>query len=686
MKKTFLLILFLFFINFIHAQNWIKSQSKEDVIKQYIEFLSANLESEDLDINDILDDLEFYYEHPLSINTASYEELRKLIFLNDFQIANILTHRAMYGPFLSIYELQVLEGFDIQSLQWITPFITVQEKFTINDSFFKSALNNSSHEFFLQSNRTLELSNGYLPKEDGTTAYLGSPYRVTSRYRFKSNNFRAVFNAEKDPGEQLFTGTQKRGFDFYSGHIYYENKTFLRKLILGDYHMEFGQGLSFWTSRAFSKTQDIFMVKKNPRGISPYNSLMESNFLRGGAIEIGNEKFQTTFFYSDRLLDGSIQQADSIEDESDLIFTSINISGYHRTLNELVKKNSISEQILGISPTIRIQKFKISGIAVQRLRNATFDRSIKLYNQFFPDTSKNSLQMGLSYDYLLKNILIFGEVSKNITGAPAFLNGLIASLGKTTSISLVHRNYPRDFNFIYNNAFRESYASNEKGLYIGINHQFNRKWKLDIYADRFQFSWLTYYISSPSFGTDYFAQLNYIPKKRSLVYIRVRAEQKNRDNKEYTITKVSPYNRYFIRFHYETELTKQLSLESRIEWNKTLIQNNTEFGYLIYQDVSYRIRYFKIIGRIALFDTDSYNSRIYAFENNLKYQFFIPAFYDKGYRWYLLSEYNTKFGIKFQSKVSQTFFSNRANIGSGNDLIEGNKRTDVSVAVILSFK
>ena len=45
--------------------------------------------------------------------------------------------------------------------------------------------------------------------------------------------------------------------------------------------------------------------------------------------------------------------------------------------------------------------------------------------------------------------------------------------------------------------------------------------------------------------------------------------------------------------------------------------------------------------RIALIDTDDFESRIYAFENDLLYRFRIPAYYGQGYRSYLNLRYRT---------------------------------------------
>ena len=58
-----------------------------------------------------------------------------------------------------------------------------------------------------------------------------------------------------------------------------------------------------------------------------------------------------------------------------------------------------------------------------------------------------------------------------------------------------------------------------------------------------------------------------------------------------------------------------------VNYNKE--ENPFETGYLIYQDVVYKPKSspFSFSFRYGLFDTDSYNSRIYAYENDILYVF-----------------------------------------------------------------
>lgn len=112
-------------------------------------------------------------------------------------------------------------------------------------------------------------------------------------------------------------------------------------------------------------------------------------------------------------------------------------------------------------------------------------------------------------------------------------------------------------------------------------------------------------------------------------------------------------------------------------------QNNTQneifHGYLVYQDVCYtpvnKPISFRL--RFAIFDTDNYDSRIYAYENDVLYAFSVPALYSKGSRYYFLLKYRIINNIDIWFRIAQTFYSNKNTIGSGLDEIKGNTKTDV---------
>ena len=79
------------------------------------------------------------------------------------------------------------------------------------------------------------------------------------------------------------------------------------------------------------------------------------------------------------------------------------------------------------------------------------------------------------------------------------------------------------------------------------------------------------------------------------------------------------------------------------------------------------------------FHTDDYDSRIYASEKGLVYTFYTPSFYGSGFRYsaHIRCDLNKTF--MFLVKFGQTAYRDRETIGSGNDLIEGNTKTDLQM-------
>ena len=89
--------------------------------------------------------------------------------------------------------------------------------------------------------------------------------------------------------------------------------------------------------------------------------------------------------------------------------------------------------------------------------------------------------------------------------------------------------------------------------------------------------------------------------------------------------------------------------------------------------------------RLQYFETDDYNSRLYAYENDVLYSFSIPVFYEKGYRYYLNVNYDLTKKLTAWARIAQTINPDRSIIGSGLDEIKGNRKTEVKLQVMYRF-
>jgi len=94
---------------------WIMAQitpsDPQSIISDILEDITASSES-DVDIDALAEDLLFFLDNPINLNLATYEELSRLIFLSDFQIQSILDYVKTNGQMLTVYELQLVYGFD----------------------------------------------------------------------------------------------------------------------------------------------------------------------------------------------------------------------------------------------------------------------------------------------------------------------------------------------------------------------------------------------------------------------------------------------------------------------------------------------------------------------------------------------------------------------------------------------
>ncbi len=665
----------------------------EDELQQRIESLLEDRE-EVPDISQLMEELEVLKLQPLNLNTASAEELRRIFFLNDFQISNLIRHREVYGDLISLLELQTIEGFDMQTIRLLMSFVVVEEKVERRQITFSDVLDRGKSQFFLRYQNLFEQPVGYAPldaaalDENPNARYLGSPFRLYSRYRFTYyNNISVGITAEKDPGEEFFRGTQKNGFDYYSAHLLLREVGRVKSLALGDYQVQFGQGVTLWSGLAFGKSSDAVNLKKNGLGLRQYTSVDENNFLRGGgaSIEFGNITF--TGFYSSKYRDANVLDMDTVLQEA-ITITSLQQTGLHRTPSELADKNSVRETYYGGNISYRKNNFQwgITGYAMEL--GADLQRNLSFYNQFDFNARQNQV-LGTDYSWLFRNFNFFGEMARSQNGGYALLNGLMISLDPRFSMSILHRKFSKDYHSLLSASFSENTrVINESGLYLGATAKFSRAFSIQGYVDHFSFPWMKFRTYAPSRGFDYLLQVNYRPERDIEMYLRYRIKNKPLNSPdEGVIRSLDDVKRQNIRFHISYPVSESFTFKNRVEFIDFEHGSKKQQGFLIYQDIAYKnfSSPWAITARYALFDTDGFDSRIYAYENDVLYAFSFPFYADKGGRAYLVARYRLNRNVDLQARIARIFYSNRQQIGTGKDMTEGNARTELKAQLRIRF-
>ncbi len=115
---------------FILSSFLVYSQEYEPIIQQRIEYWLERNDRTTTDLTSITDIWDFYISNPLDLNQATKEQLLSLELLNEIQINELLKHIKDHDKLITIYELQTLSSWDMQSIERILPFVTVDEKVT----------------------------------------------------------------------------------------------------------------------------------------------------------------------------------------------------------------------------------------------------------------------------------------------------------------------------------------------------------------------------------------------------------------------------------------------------------------------------------------------------------------------------------------------------------------------------
>jgi hypothetical protein len=663
-------------------------EPEEKIIPQILERLIEQAESTQ-DHTDLQEQMEHMMRTKLNLNTAGRAEFEQLPFLGDREIRAILDHRTRYGAFLSIYELQTIDALDDRTLYYLSYFVkTTGDLLDDRTPLLKRILTGRNELIALHENDFQQRA-GYDPSlpEQGKSHYTGSPYRYVLRYRFNySTNLSFGYTGEKDMGEQFFRGAQRYGFDFNGAHFFVRNLGSWKAVAIGDYQANFGQGLTFGSGMSVGKSAYVLNIRRHYQVLRPYRSLNESAFLRGAAAtySFGN-RISVTAFASYNTLSTNFRSSDAVPDEEGA-FSSVSLSGLHRTPNEIAGRHNVGQAIFGGHMDYRNDRCRLGFTTVTGQYAITAESGGKPY-QHYDFSGKHLTGAGFDYNVYAGNASFFGELSHSSNGGYAGISGVSASLHQSLDVIMLYRYYGVNYAAVMHNPFKEyGDGRNEEGIYNGISVKLHRKWQLNVYADIFRSRWLRYLTDAPSGGSDHLAELQYNPDRSTQLYVRYRYEgkYKNQPVASTPVNYTALVEKQVCRLHMQYPVTERITGRSRLElarYHDAI--SGVSRGTLVFQDLSYAtpFRTFSLAGRIALFSVDDYTSRIYAAEQDVLYQYAVPLYQHSGIRYYAVSHIRISNRVDAWIKYSRTTYSNITVIGSGLERISGNTVSDLRVQV-----
>ncbi|MDX2247802.1 MAG: helix-hairpin-helix domain-containing protein [Bacteroidia bacterium] len=660
---------------------------------------------EEMDFSWFTDILEEFARKKLDINTASREQLLLLPGMNELIINRLHDYIETFGSFVSLYELQAVPGLSIEEIRPWLPFIVVRKIGEKDISpgtehasgpGFREAFQNLEYELTQRTGFLLEKQKGFSRGDTSeTTSYRGSPARLYTRFRARyGRNVSFTLTGEKDPGEKWEWKPSHRvyGYDFVSGHLAISGYGNLKNLVVGDYNLSFGQGLVLSRGVGFGKGATVInSVKMTGKGVQPYSSVNENQFMRGVAATFAWKKLYFTAFFSRLNLDATVQQTDTLTADN-LLISGIRLGGLHRTNAEMDARKSLKETISGSRFEYQARKLRMGLTAYFQQFDGQISKPFNSYNQFDFRGDHNTLY-AVDFDRVVRNFNFFGEIARSSSGGMGGVMGFMSSLAPSVDLSVVVRHFDRDFHSDKGYVFAErpTALQNETGVYMGFQITPRNRWTLNIYFDQFYFIWNRYQADYPSRGWEFLSQIEYKPSRNTWVYLRFRTDNKEANASEYPsgqqVRFLVPVSKTQLRLHFQTRINRDITYRTRMEmvWYSEAT-TPAKAGLMLYQDISWKLGYkWKLTGRYALFDTPDYDTRVYAYENDVLGFSSIPPYYQTGSRYYVIVGWKPHPKLDLWVRVAQTRLWKTDGIGTGLDEILGPSKTEVKFQLRLRF-
>ncbi len=615
-----------------------------------------------------------FYNNPIAINSCTSSDLMVLELLSNTQVQDLIDYRTEHGVFNNKYDLLSVASLSVEDIKRILPFLSLDKPISLS-TILKKTLSTSNNYVLASGSRTLELSDGFLSNK-----FYGDPYQYNLRLKFVNPGHTSLgITLQKDAGELLVRNdTLYKGPDFYSFHYYIQNQGRIKQLALGDYKLQFGQGLLLGAGFLVGKNASSITSIQTTLKVQPYTSLTEFRFFRGiGATINLAPRLELSLFYSNKRKDASTSNVE-------LNITSLRTNGLHRTTSEIVAQNSIREEVAGTALTYSSKSVELGIIGLYNKFDIPFNPKPTLAN-LYKFRGQENFNISAFGRYHYKNITVYGEFAHTLYNGSAINAGVIASLSKAIDFSFQYRYLDPNFYSFYGVSFAESTAlANERGAYWGLNIKITPSFSVMGYYDMYKFPWIKSTIPQPSTGNDGLFRLTYKLRKTALFYTQIQSEQKDRSITSVVVKEASPHRlvKYILNLDYNLE--SNITFRSRLQWTKSYFTQN-EVGLLIYQDVNVKLKKATVSGRYAIFDTDGFLSRQYMFEKGVLYSFNTPQFNGKGIRYYFIVKHSPFKGLALRAKWNQTIYYDRTSVGNGLSKINGNKISQITLQLKYDF-
>jgi hypothetical protein len=640
MRKFKFELLILFLIN-LSIASLAQDDHLSESIKSILEELADN-ETDPEAGTEYTERLHELSEKPVNLNSADESELSRLFFLTDFQIKSIADYVHSSGKIFTVYEIMNIPGFNRDIAEMIIPFIKLDAR--------GRQISDTTH---LMSSI---LVNFLAKHPESEPSAVGPPWKGLIRYRLNAGKITAGLTSEKDYGEKLFSGRPSLP-DFISANIAFEGNGVLRRIIVGDFSGRFGLGTNINTGLSTGLSLTAAGYLSGGDEIRPFTSSDENNFFRGIAFSLKIKKLGITGFLSGNKIDATV---DTSAGNNKPAIETFYRSGLHNSITSLSKKDAVTEDAAGISANCDLNNLKLGII----LSGNKFSIPVKKHNDD-PETlydfeGNRNWVLSSWYKMVVGKVILFGEVSSDYRFRFAWIQGASFRPADRLTINLLYRSYEPGFTSFHGKGpFSSSSGDNLRGIFGNFTFETAKYLFLSGGYDLRWYPWLRYRCSAPSVARSSEVRLRYQPAGKFSAEMTYDYRVSVYDDPETTgIKKQLEFKSYSVKGTLKFSPLENLIFTSRFDYKTA--GPVASHGVVLLQDISLRFRKIPVTLwlRHAVFNTDDWNSRIYAYENDLPGTFNIPALSGKGSRSCIMiawkknnwGELRIKYGVLSQIK------------------------------------
>ncbi len=596
------------------------------------------------EISDIQDELEYLHQHPVNISSATLDDLGSIPLLSSAAAEKILALRDSSAHF-SAADLSAISEIEPSALEIILPCLSFENENTdagINRDEGGSIADVSWFSDAVILSRSRVVNDIQQRKGFADGKYLGSPFKKYQRIEINTSRISGRIVFEQDAGERLNDGFSSFSLGLHINDI-------VKRIIVGNYSVKSGEGLGLSSFGSTSKLQGIFSGSHRT-SIVPYASTDEVHYFHGVAATLDFFPAVVNLMYSNKSVAATI--------DSSGVVSNFYTAGLFRTETEINKEDAVRERALGTQINFQLGNYAYLGALAFRTRYdkplATGGQSLSVY------CANGSLN--------IENVSLYGEAAGNTLLLNSGIAGMRVQMSKKMLLHISVRSYSPEYSSAFAFPFGERNAADggEKGIYAGIELHPMSSVSLIGYYDEFTLSSRNEFYNR---GNEYFVNTMVRAGKKLDIVFQYKEKVKTQDGS------LEERLQRGLRVDGTYRLQKRITFRQRFEVNEVsyLISKILEKGMLAFSEIRFEHSSLpvQLAGRVVMFETDSYDSRVYEFESDVRGVFNNPPLYGSGMRWYGLAKYRIGTAAQVSLKYSETIKSGIASLGSGEDEIQG---------------